>query len=77
MLILVEALFVGVLTVIIGLLVSYCIMYIVNPESAKNFDHWWSIFASFFITGFLIHLLCEFTGINHWYCVNGIACNNN
>jgi len=74
MLFLVEALFVGVVTVIVGLVVSYCTMYLVNPESVKNFDHWWSIVASYFITGFLIHLLCEFSGINHWYCDNGNAC---
>jgi ABC-type antimicrobial peptide transport system permease subunit len=74
MLYLIEALVVGALTVIIGLLVSYGVMYVVDPESAKKFNHWWSIVASFFVTGFIIHLLCEFSGINHWYCNNGNAC---
>ena len=27
-----------------------------------------------FIIGFITHLVCEFTGINDWYCKNGNAC---
>jgi len=72
--ILIEALIVGVITAVVGLIVSYGVMYIEKPESVKNFDHWWSIVVSFFITGFLIHLLCEFSGVNRWYCVHGSAC---
>lgn len=26
------------------------------------------------ITGMLVHIICEFTGINKWYCRNGFAC---
>jgi hypothetical protein len=70
-----EALFVGILTIIIGVIVSYCIMHVVDPEYVRRFDHWWSIIGSFFITGFVIHLLCgEYTGINEWYYNNGNAC---
>ena len=27
-----------------------------------------------FLTGFVAHLLCEFLGVNKWYCKNGNAC---
>lgn len=74
--ILVEALFLGLITVVVGLLISYCTMYVVNPETVKDFDHWKSVIISFFITGFLIHLLCEYSGINKWYCKYGNACTN-
>ncbi len=68
--ILFDALCVGIVTAIIGLLVSYCIMYMIDANSVKNFDHWWSICASFFITGFLIEILGDITGINKWYCTH-------
>ena len=29
-----------------------------------------------FLIGFLAHLFLEYTGINKWYCKNGIACRN-
>ena len=30
-----------------------------------------------FLAGFLVHILCEFSGINRWYCTHGNACRNN
>lgn len=32
---------------------------------------------NFFFAGFLVHLLCEITGLNRWYCKNGAACISN
>ena len=30
-----------------------------------------------FVTGFVVHILCEAFGFNRWYCNNGHACNSN
>lgn len=32
-------------------------------------------FIFMFSVGVLLHLLFEFSGINKWYCKNGVACN--
>ena len=34
------------------------------------------IYVVLFFSGFILHLLSEFLGINKWYCVNGNACSN-
>lgn len=71
---LVEALVVAVATVIVGVAVSYGVMYYKNPESVVGFQHWGGVAVSYFITGFLIHLVAEYSGVNKWYCSNGVAC---
>lgn len=40
------------------------------PPKSKN-----KYYVATFIIGILVHLLCEFSGVNKWYCVNGNACN--
>jgi len=67
---LIEAGVVGILTLIIGkissqLVIDYIKSYNVNPKYATE--------IIFIITGVLIHLFCEFTGINKWYTINGVA----
>ncbi len=71
---LIEALVVGLMVTLIGLVISYISMYVKSPEKTKDFEHWKSIFGSFFISGLLVHLLCEYVGLNKWYCNNGNAC---
>jgi hypothetical protein len=61
----IEALAVGILTAVFGTLLSRII-----PYSSPPF-----ILLSYFIVGFLIHLFCQITRINKWYCTNGNACN--
>ena len=76
---LIEAIIVGVLTVIIGSIVGFIFSKINNKlqpelEYSKKNNNWNKYYVmeqSLFFTGALIHLLCEYLGINTWYCKNG------
>ncbi len=64
---LIEAVLVGVLVVFLGL----AIMSFVKTQTwAKDYP----FEITLFLTGILTHLVCEFTGVNKWYCTNGNAC---
>lgn len=71
---LVEVGVVGIMVMIIGIIISYICMYFKSPEKLKNFEHWWSIAFSFAVAGMLVHIICEVSGINTWYCRHGAAC---
>ena len=53
-------------TIIIGILTL--LLYFFIEKNVKN------MYFRIFILGASIHLFCEFTGINGWYCKNGNAC---
>ena len=74
---LLEAVIVGVLTVAVGSLVSYLLSLTTTsdlPANCKNWNKYYIMEIALFLTGFFIHLGCEVTGINRWYCRNGVAC---
>lgn len=79
----IEAFLVGILTVIIGSIVGFgfsIINNILQPNllyNTKNNDwnKYYIMEQSLFFTGFFIHLLCEYLGINSWYCKNGYTIN--
>ena len=74
---LLEALCVGIMTVVVGNISGFLVgsMLKVNlPEVCKDWNKYYTMEISLFLTGFLIHLICEFSGINKWYCKNGFAC---
>ena len=74
---LVEAIFVAILTVIVGSLVGYVLgkSFSTNlPKICKSWNKNHIMEVSLFLTGFFIHLLCELTGVNKFYCKNGYAC---
>jgi len=52
--------------------------FIVASEGLKMLDKKVNehIYVVLFFSGFTLHLLSEFLGINKWYCVNGNACSN-
>ena len=69
---LVESIVVGVITVAIGTIVGVVLDKLVKVS--KKINKKYVTFICLFFTGLLIHLICEFTGINKWYCKNGNAC---
>ena len=72
--ILYEAFFVGVAIAIIGFIISFLLMYTDKNFSVKKYTFWRSVLLSYFVTGFIGHLLFEYVGLNSYYCRNGIAC---
>jgi hypothetical protein len=67
-----EAVAVGVLTVCVGSLVSFLFMQLPRPQPHWNSYHYMEL--SLMVTGMLIHLGCEASGLNKWYCQHGAAC---
>ena len=72
---LIEALFVGIITVIVGSLVSLVIsLFYKSKTKNKDWNKYYVMEIALFLTGVFIHIGCEITGINKWYCKNGNAC---
>jgi hypothetical protein len=67
---LIEAGAVGILTLIIGKIST---QLVVDYGRLYNLDSEYSTEIVFITTGVLIHLFCEFTGLNKWYITNGVA----
>ena len=75
---LIEAGVVGIATIIVGILVAISLKQLFKldmPVSHKNINKN-NMIMLLFITGFLIHIICEISGLNKWYCSNGNACLN-
>ena len=72
----IEAIAVGIITVVVGYIITWIISN-VNDE-AKSVNKEWNknhiMELALFLTGACVHLLCEVSGINSWYCENGLAC---
>ena len=67
---LIEALAVGAMTLVVGKISARIIadifrMYQINTPYGTE--------IILIITGVLIHLLCEISGVNKWYITNGVA----
>jgi len=70
-----EAICVGIGTAIMGFLVSSIIgLFSKNNKSSGDWNKYYVMEIALFFTGFCLHLGCEFTGINKWYCKHGNAC---
>ncbi len=64
-----EAGAIGVLTVVLGYLIIF-LMDALKYKMGRNLP----MYVVLFVLGATIHLFCEFTGVNRWYCKNGHAC---
>tara|TARA_Y100000590_G_scaffold443363_1_gene572700 strand:+ start:1051 stop:1311 length:261 start_codon:yes stop_codon:yes gene_type:complete len=73
---LIEAVIVGIITVVVGYIVTWIVSNF--NKDAKDINKEWNknhiMELVLFLTGVCIHLLCEVSGINSWYCENGLAC---
>ena len=77
---LLEAVVVGIATVVVGSVVGFILGKLMGqdlPAECKKWNKNHIMELSLFITGFLIHVLCELVGVNKWYCKNGAACKKN
>lgn len=72
--VLLEALVVGLVTSIVGLIIATTLMFTQKDFSLKTYTFWPRVMIGYFLTGFLLHLLFEGLGANKWYCKNGNAC---
>ena len=68
---LLESLSIGVVTVLIGLLLHYISLKTMGSHDLNNLK----IFGvHLFAIAVCVHLFYQASGINKWYCVNGVAC---
>jgi hypothetical protein len=74
---LVEAILVGLATVVVGYIaapIAGAVTYVPLPQICKTWNKNYAMELSLFLTGFMLHLVAEFSGVNKWYCKNGFAC---
>ena len=77
---LIEAVVVGIGTIIVGSIVGYIVgkcNSIDLPSVCKKWNKNHVMEISLFLTGFVLHLICEYSGINKYYCKNSYACTRN
>ena len=77
---LLEAFLIGIMTLIIGLILGYTNGYLMDIDLKEELEEkpkktlWITI--TLFSLGFILHLMCEITGLNKMYCDYGYACVN-
>jgi hypothetical protein len=69
-----EVVFIALITGIVGLAISTCLMYGNKNFTLKTYTFWPQVFLSFVLTGAVMHIMFEYSGANTWYCKNGHAC---
>lgn len=62
---------VGLIVLCIGIILH---LVSLNTYGAHDLNDIKVYGAHLFITGIAAHIFCELSGINRWYCNNGVAC---
>ena len=65
----IEAIAVGILVLVFGLIIRYLIATIRNNPTGFIFTNR-GMWISLFLTGFMVHFLLDILGLNAWYCKN-------
>lgn len=72
-----EAIFVGISLIILGNLVGFLVgKYYIKPElpsGCSEYNKYYVMELTLFLTGFFLHILCEVCGLNRWYISNSAA----
>lgn len=72
-----EAVAVGIVVVVVGVLVGFVLGKTMNvdlPKACRQWNKNHIMELSLFITGALTHVFFELLGLNNWYCKHGRAC---
>jgi hypothetical protein len=65
----IEAIIVGLINAIFGILISTLLMYVFSPDfTIKKYNFWPHVLFSYFITGLIIHILFEWVNMNKKFC---------
>ena len=75
--VLTEAIFVGIVLVIIGNVIGYMVgksLSVSLPSVCKSWNKNYVMEISLFLTGFTAHYFFEYMGLNKYYCLHGTAC---
>ena len=70
---LIEAFFVGIVCLIIGIVTHIATINIVKKLKV-NINNDYIVYITLFVSGVLAHILFDLFGGNKWYCKHGMAC---
>ena len=66
-----ELLGVGIIVVVVGLVLHLLSLHLYGPHDLNDMRMY---VLHLFGIGVAVHLICEMSGINKWYCQHGNAC---
>jgi len=69
-----EALLVGIMTLLVGVATGAMFSLLPRPLDPIHRNRYHIMELTLFTTGFIVHLGCQFTGLNKFYCKHGKAC---